>query len=81
MTVRPSAVFWVLSKTAEQAVQIMNDINMPTADQRNRVRRPNLLTSNAAPRATIKLKAFSNPFISVWVSVSVTPTVSKTSVK
>lgn len=65
MTVRPSAVFWVVSKTAEQAVQVMNDINMPTAEQRNRAPRPNLSTSKAAPRATIKLKAFSSPLISV----------------
>lgn len=68
-------------KTAEHAVQIMKDINIPTADQRKRVRRPRRSTRRAAEPAKMKLKIWSRPFMRVCVSGSVMPIVSRTRVR
>lgn len=45
-----------MSNTAEHAVQITNDTNIPIPDQVNSVRRPSLSTRNAAEAAAQKLK-------------------------
>lgn len=81
-TVRPTA--WLLSfplTTAEQAVQIMKEMSMPSADQRKSGRRPSLSTRRAALAAVMKLKTCSRPLIRVWVSGSVIPIVSRTRVR
>jgi len=52
----PALLLPLISNVAEQAVQIMNETNMPMPDQLNKVRRPSLSTRKAALTAAQKLK-------------------------
>ncbi len=80
-TTIPAGLEPVFVLTAEQAVQMMYETNIPMPDQMNSVRRPSLSTRIAALKAAAKLKIWRRPLMSVWSKESVMPTVSSTSVR